>query len=165
MFPHFSEHYSYFGAFLTICFQPSGVLLFLAQSVFWCSRVITSRRPWQHLSISTTQFLFFLLLLLLWSDGKPGGAETSLLQAETPLTRVLMSGQEPRMGPDLGPNVPPSAGRIGMAVGGETVLMTIKNCSNFVQSEEVVISRWLGTSDLVCPGPLHHGPQWSWTPP
>ena len=165
MFPHFSEHYSYFGAFLTICFQPSGVLLFLAQSVFWCSRVITSRRPWQHLSISTTQFLFFLLLLLLlWSDGKPGGAETSLLQAETPLTRVLMSGQEPGMGPDLGPNVPPSAGRIGTAVGGETVLMTIKNCSNFVQSEEVVISRWLGTSDLVCPGP-HHDPPWSWTPP
>ena len=71
-----------------------------------------------------------------------------------------MSGQEPGMGPDLGPNVTPSAGRIGMAVGGETVLMTIKNCSNFVQSEEVVISRWLGTSDPVCPGPTmaHHGP-------
>ena len=64
-----------------------------------------------------------------------------------------MSGQEPGMGPDLGPNVPPSAGRIGTAVGGETVLMTIKNCSNFVQSEEVVISRWLGISDPVCPGP------------
>ena len=75
-----------------------------------------------------------------------------------------MSGQEPRMGPDLGPNVPPSAGRIDTAVGGETVLMTIKNCSNFVQSEEVVISRWLGTSDPVCPRPLH-GPPWSWTPP
>ena len=91
MFPPIS---AILGAFLTICFQPFGVLLFLAH----CSgapAVITSRRP--HGQPGST-FQLAAVRAKLLSDGKTqwwkgGGAEDSLLQAETPLMRVLMSGQ------------------------------------------------------------------------